>query len=119
MKILIIDNEIPVASLLADAVTQQGHEVVLAHEGREGLALLGRHRPDAVFLDMKMPEMGGLAVFRSIRTSNPGLPVIVITGHASADELAEARRLGVTEMIEKPSVLNRVTEALAHLGAGR
>lgn len=87
-----------------------------AQGGQKGLALLDRLRPDAVFLDIRMPEMGGLAVLRWIRATDPGLPVI--TGHARQDDLDQARRLGVTGIIEKPLILNRLTDALARLEAG-
>ena len=115
MKILIIDDEIQVAELLAAAVTQQGHEAMVAHDGTEGLALVARQRPDAVFLDIKMQELDGIDVLRRLRAMDATLPVIVITGHAEPGQLDEARRLGVTEVLEKPFILNGLTGALAGL----
>jgi DNA-binding NtrC family response regulator len=113
MKILIIDDEILVASLLADAVGGQGHEVTVATDGEEGLALLRQSRPDAVFLDVKLGELSGIEVLRQVRRSDARLPVILITGHAAASQLDEARQLGVTEIIEKPFVLTQLSGALA------
>jgi CheY-like chemotaxis protein len=117
MRILIIDDEIEVARLLASGVSRQGHEVAVALDGEEGLALVGQQRPDAIFLDIKMEGVSGIDVLRQIRTTDQSLPVIVITGHAVPDELEEARRLGVTGVLEKPFVLNRLTGALARLEA--
>jgi CheY-like chemotaxis protein len=117
MRILIVDDEIEVATLLASAVRQQGHEVAVALDGEGGLALLDQQRPDAVFLDIRMAGLSGIDVLRRIRTADQSLPVIVITGHAEADELEEARRLGVTGILEKPFLLNRLTGALERLEA--
>jgi two-component system NtrC family response regulator len=112
VRILIIDDEILVARLLADAVSSQGHEVTVATDGEEGLALLGQIRPDALFLDVKLGELSGIEVLRQLRRSDTALPVILITGNAVADQLDEARRLGVTEIIEKPFLLTQLDGAL-------
>src|SRR3990172_7599444 len=89
MKILIVDDEVHVAKVLADSVRLQGDEAFVAGGGEEGLALLDQKRPDAVFLDIVMPGMGGIEVLRRIREVYPALPVIVITGHASTAEIEE------------------------------
>ena len=117
MKILIVDDEVHVAMVLADSVRLQGHEAFVAVGGEEGLTLLAQKRPDAVFLDIVMPGMGGIEVLRRIREAHPALPVIVITGHASTAEIEEAKRLGVTDCVQKPFVLNQLSQALGRLSA--
>src|SRR2546426_10563809 len=74
-----------------------------------------RERPDAVVLDVRLPTMNGVAVLRQIRSTDPRLPVIIMTGLATPEEIAEARHLGVTEIIEKPEVLKNFSEALARV----
>lgn len=118
MRIMIVDDEVYVAKMLAESVSLQGHEVIVAGSGQEGLFLLGQGPVDAVFLDIVMPRVSGIEVLRRIRETQPALPVIVITGNASANEINEARRLGVTDVIEKPFGLRNLTEALETLGAG-
>ena len=115
MRILIVDDEPAVASLLADAIQDQGHQATIVHRGQEALVRLGEQSYDAVFLDVLMPEMSGIEVLRRIRATHPTLPVIVITGHARQEELEEARRLGVSEVIEKPFILNNLSDALGTL----
>lgn len=117
MKILIVDDEAQVAKVLAESVRLQGHQAFVAVSGAEGLALLDQKRPDAVFLDIVMPGMSGIEVLRRLRTVYPALPVIVITGRASAEEVEEAKRLGVTDCVQKPFVLNQLTQALGRLSA--
>ncbi len=115
MNILVIDDEIQVAQVLADAVRQQGHEVNVAHDGEEGLVLVSRGLPDAVFLDVRLVGLSGIEVLRRIRRIDPALPVILITGHAVGAEFDEARRLGVVDIIEKPFILKQLSDALGAL----
>ena len=115
MKILIVDDEIRVANLLAESVKVQGHEAIVAVSGAECLALLEQKCPDAVFLDLVMPEVSGIEVLRRIRATHQSLPVIVITGHASSAQIDEARRLGITDCIQKPFILKHVNDALGSL----
>lgn len=119
MRILVIDDEVEVANLLAEALARDGHETTVVHAGEEGLAALRRARPDAVFLDVSMPGMSGVEVLRRIRETDPGLPVVLVTGHADSDELARARRLGVTGVIHKPNILTHLTDALDALRSRR
>jgi CheY-like chemotaxis protein len=114
-----VDDEVPVASLLADAIQLQGHQTTVVHRGQDALARLGEASYDAVFLDVLMPGMSGVELLRGIRAAHPALPVVVITGHAREEELDELRRLGVSEVIEKPFVLNNLGDALAGLRQGQ
>lgn len=115
MKILIIEDEKYVAAMLADAVRLQGHDAIVAIHGQEGLALVERERPDAVFLDIVMPPPDGIEVLRRIRERWQELPVVIITGGASAKQIKEAERLGVTDLVEKPLMLNQLTQAMTAL----
>ena len=119
MRIMIVDDEIQVAEMLAESVTRQGHEAIVVSNGLEGLSVINHRSFDAVFLDIVMPKLNGIELLRRIRERHPALPVIVITGNASADEVDEARRLGVTDVIEKPFGLRNFTHALSSLAAGR
>jgi DNA-binding response OmpR family regulator len=117
VKVLIVDDEIHVATMLADALVGQGHTALIANDGEEGLALFRAQRPDGVFLDVRLGELSGVDVLRQIRQIDPSCPVIIITGHASDEEVAEIRRLGATDILEKPMLLNRLTEALSGIMA--
>ena len=117
MKLLLIEDDQHVAQMLADAFASQGHATAIRYTGEEGLAYLTRERPDAVVLDVRLPRLNGVAVLRQIRATDPALPVIIMTGLATPGEIAEARRLGVTEIIEKPQVLRHFSEALARIAS--
>ena len=113
VNLLLIEDEVDVADVLATAFRDDGHKTVIAYTGEEGLTLLGRERPDAVLLDIRLPKMNGIEVLRRIRSVDQALPVIIVTGLATKSQIAEARELGVTEVIEKSYVLKNFSESLA------
>jgi DNA-binding response OmpR family regulator len=115
MRILIVDDERAVAQALADAVRLQGHVPTVAHSGREGLAALDAESPEAVFLDFVMPGLSGIELLKQIRQRRPELPIVVVTGRAEPMDLAAVRRLGVTDIVEKPWALKQLDEALRSL----
>lgn len=115
MKILIVDEDPVVAALIAESVRMQGHESLVAHDAQRALQLVESASPDAVFLDLEISAPNGIEVLKRIRQSRQTLPVIVFFGQASRETVAEARRLGVTDVVEKPIALARLSEALAQL----
>jgi CheY-like chemotaxis protein len=119
VRILVVDDEIHVASLLAEAIRHQGHDVTIAQDAQEALVLLDHLHPDGLFLDIALGEVSGLEVLRRLRQVDRRLPVVIITGHAEASQLDEARRLGVTDILEKPILLNHLTEAVIALSQTR
>jgi DNA-binding response OmpR family regulator len=117
MRLLLIEDDEQVAEVLSDAFGSQGHETAIRHTGEDGLVYLTHDRPDAVVLDIRLPKLNGVAVLRQIRASDPSLPVIIMAGLATPGEIAEVRRLGVTEIVEKPEVLKNFSEALKRIAA--
>jgi DNA-binding NtrC family response regulator len=115
MRILLIEDDENVAEVLADAFSADGHEITITHSGEEGLTHFAHDRPDAIVLDVRLPNLNGVGVLRQIRSVDPALPVIIMTGLATAGELAEIQRLGVTEIIEKPELLKHFDDALARI----
>ena len=117
MRLLLIEHDEQVAEVLSDAFGSQGHETAIRHTGEDGLVYLSHDRPDVVVLDIRLPKLNGVAVLRQIRASDPSLPVIIMTGLATPGEIAEVRRLGVTEIVEKPEILKNFSEALKRIAA--
>jgi DNA-binding response OmpR family regulator len=117
MRLLLIEDDEQVAEVLSDAFGSQGHEIAIRHTGEDGLVYLTHDRPDAVVLDIRLPKLNGVAVLRQIRATDPSLPVIIMTGLATPGEIEEVRRLGVTEIVEKPEVLKNFSEALKRIAA--
>jgi CheY-like chemotaxis protein len=114
-KILVIDDEPGIRELLDTLLRRKGYDVVLADSGLKGLALLRQEHPDVVVLDLKMPEMPGLAVLRQIRSLDPKKPVIILTGAGTAEAERQVRALGLTEYVEKEFSLHLLGDALKRL----
>jgi DNA-binding NtrC family response regulator len=107
-KILVIDDEHGIRSLLDTLLSRKGYDVVLAESGRKGLELFRRERPDVVVLDLKMPEMDGVMVLKQIRSVDLKLPVMILTGAGTPEREQQVRALGVTEFVEKEFSLHRL-----------
>jgi len=104
-KVLIIDDEDDireVASLSLEAVA--GWEVVTAHSGAEGIRLAAAEKPDAILLDVMMPEMDGPTTFKNLQ-ANPetaGIPVLLLTAKVQGVDQRRFASLGVKAVLFKP-----------------
>jgi DNA-binding response OmpR family regulator len=112
MNLLLVEDDANVAEVLAATFREEGHQVTVMLTGEAALAYLDTERPDAVFLDILLPNINGIEVLRTIRARDSTLPVIIVSGRATPQQVEEARRLGVTEIVDKPDILNRYTDAL-------
>jgi DNA-binding NtrC family response regulator len=111
-KVLVIDDEEGIRSLLDALLSRKGYDVVLASSGRKGLELFCRERPNVVVLDLNMPEMDGVTVLKEIRRTDAEQPVIILTGARTADAEQNVREPGFTEFVEKEFSLHRLGDAL-------
>jgi len=112
-KILVVDDEPLVHTLMADFVTQRlGMQAVLAQDGVAALAALDTEPVDLVLLDIFMPGMDGLAVLRRIKAVQPTLPVIIVTSSSKIDHAIEALRLGARDFVRKPLDLDVLAHAI-------
>lgn len=102
--ILIVDDEPALRDSLAETARDLGHEVVVAGGASEGLRLAREVAPDAVLLDLRMPDGDGLEVLTRLRARDPGqsLPVAILTAYATAANTIEAMRLGAFDHLTKP-----------------
>jgi DNA-binding NtrC family response regulator len=102
MRVLIVDDEEVLRDVLQTLLVREGFDVVLASSGEESLSMLDTEEIDLVILDIMLPGISGIDTLRSIRLSNPALPVIVITAFSSIDGAIEAMKHGAFHYIPKP-----------------
>jgi two-component system OmpR family response regulator len=114
-KVLVIDDEQGIRALLDTLLRRKGYDVIVAESGEKGLELFRRERPDVLVLDLKMPRMDGLTVLRQVRSLDPIIPVIILTGAGTAETEQRVRALGVTEYVEKEFSLHLLGDALKRL----
>ena len=111
-RILVIDDESAIRDTMRMILEYEGHEVLAAGSGPEGLALVEREAPDLVFLDVKMPGLDGLEVLSRLRGLSEALPVVIISAHGTSATALEAGRLGAFRFIEKPLSKEQVLDAV-------
>ncbi len=107
-KILVIDDERSIRNSMKDILSFEGHEVLLAENGMEGLASVKIDKPELVFCDIKMPKIEGIDVLKRIKEFTAETPVIMISGHGTIDTAIDAIKNGAYDFIEKPLDLNRI-----------
>jgi signal transduction histidine kinase len=100
--ILVIDDEEVVLDSCTQVLAGPQCRVLTASNGADGLRLVQEAQPDLVFLDLKMPGLSGLEVLDRIRTLQPLLVVIVITGYATVSSAVEAMKKGAFDFLPKP-----------------
>ncbi len=99
---LIIDDEESIRTACAEALTREGYQVHTAADGEAGLELAGELRPDVVFLDLKMPGLGGMAVLEELGLAAPEAAKVVITAYATASTARGALTGGADDFLPKP-----------------
>jgi DNA-binding response OmpR family regulator len=113
-RILVVDDEEPVRDVLCEYLESQGFGVEAAPDGETALAALGRHRPDLVLLDVRMPGLDGVEVLRRIRHAEPQMPVIMVTANENVGLARQMLELGAFDYVAKPfdfSYLDRAVSA--------
>jgi len=111
-KILVIDDEPNVRTLLEMRLRQQGYDVLFADSGWKGLQLYRQEYPDVIVLDLRIPELDGITVLEQIRSVDPKQPVIILTGDTSPETERQVRALGVSGFIIKGSSMQQLVDTL-------
>ncbi|MGA3008465.1 MAG: response regulator [Opitutaceae bacterium] len=104
-RILLIDDDVTVRTILCLALAEMGHNVVEARDGKEGLKLFKTGNFDLVITDLVMPEKEGFEVLTTIRKKNPSIKVIAMSGggmHNAVNYLHTAKLMGAAKLLEKP-----------------
>ena len=116
-KILIVDDEQNMRVTLFEALSRNGHEVMVEENGRMALEMIARQAPDLVITDIKMPGMDGLELLRQVKALRPELPVVIMTGFATVDTAVQAMKQGAFDYLLKPFPVEVVEETVARFFA--
>lgn len=106
-KVLIIDDERPIRSVLREILENEKYSVDDAENGKIGFELASKNKYDVILCDIKMPEMDGIEVLEKLQEKGVDSPVIMISGHGTIDTAVEALQKGAYDFIQKPLDLNR------------
>ena len=111
-KVLVVDDALFMRLVLTRMLQQHGYETVEAEDGNRALEQYTAHSPDAVLLDITMPEKGGLQVLKELRERDPDARVVMLTALGQQSIVLQAIKSGARDFIVKPFESERVLAAL-------
>lgn len=111
-KILVVDDEESIRTLLQTVLAGRERTILLAGEGRKAIGVFRRERPDITILDLRIPDVSGLGVLKEIRTMDPSATVIVYSGMAGGTVEQQARAMGESDFVGKVGSLLSLGQAL-------
>lgn len=100
--VLVCDDEKLIRDILHDYLTDRGYKVLLAKNGKECIEHVQLNAPDAILLDIIMPEMDGISVIRQLRTLGSDIPILVLSSKHDLGHSVETRELSLGQFIPKP-----------------
>jgi CheY-like chemotaxis protein len=111
-RILVVDDDPGVRGVVGDALRQDGYQVDDAANGEQALAAFGKHRPDALVLDLEMPVMDGPTLVRMLRerTKWGAVPLVIMSGVAGAADAGS--QLGTRAYLDKPFELSELLHSV-------
>lgn len=112
LKILVIDDEPSICSALKIALQSEGHTVETALSGKAGLGLVKNYAPDAVILDLRLPDIDGLQIIDKIKEFSDDIIIIIITAFGDTKTAVEAIKKGAYDFITKPFDLSEIKLSL-------
>jgi len=115
VRVLVVDDETTLAELLSMALRYEGWEVRSAGDGRTALRLAREFRPDAVVLDIMLPDMDGLEVLRRLRAESPDVPVLFLTARDAVEDRVAGLTAGGDDYVTKPFSLEELVARLRGL----
>jgi DNA-binding NtrC family response regulator len=111
-KVLMVDDEEDFVQTLAERMKMRDLTPELALSGEQALERVEDDVPDVMVLDLKMPGIDGMEVLRRVRKAYPQVQVVILTGHGSEKDEAEARRLGAFDYLQKPVEMDKLIKTL-------
>ena len=113
--LLLIDDEAPIRASLREILEYEGHKIAEAATGMDGVLAATKTPFDAIFCDVKMPQMDGLDVLDMLAKKQVATPVVMISGHGTVETAVAALKKGAYDFIQKPLDLNRVLVTLRNV----
>jgi DNA-binding response OmpR family regulator len=117
--ILVVEDELSVAEVIADALTPLHHAVSVAVTARDALAIAAIDRPDVILLDMNLPDSSGTATLERLRHMRPDVPIIMVTGNADEDLARAVLNHRAFDYVTKPFNLDRLLSVVEAALASR
>src|SRR6266581_914596 len=121
--ILVVDDEDGVRESVREVLSDEGYRVLDTADGTQVLRIIKEQRPELVLLDIWMPQMDGIGLLKEIKSKEPAINVVMISGHGNIHTAVTATKFGAFDFIEKPlsldALLLTVQRALGDYSPGR
>src|SRR4029077_13463187 len=115
LRVLVVDDEQNIAELISMALRYEGFEVTAAHTGTKAVSAAKSFDPDAVVLDMMLPDFDGLEVLRRMRATDPDVPVVFLTARDAVEDRIAGLTAGGDDYVTKPFSLEELVARLRGL----
>ncbi|MFZ5591516.1 MAG: response regulator [Bacillota bacterium] len=119
LDVLVVDDQPGVRSLLQILVSEAGHAVRLAENGRQAVEEVKKKVPDLVFMDVRMPVMGGLEALERIKVMAPRVEVVLMSAFVADEAVESALAGGARNFLQKPFELQQVLDLLSEVAKER
>ena len=111
-RILVVDDNQPLARTLASYLEMEGHVVDQAHDGESALHAVGSRHPEVVVLDINIPNINGLHVCQAIRSMSPQTSVLIVSGRGGINDQELSEAAGASAHLTKPVSLEVLQEEI-------
>jgi len=112
LRLLLVDDEVGFTTVMAKRLTRRDMEVTTAFSGTQGIQALRATQFDVAVLDLKMGDMDGIEVLKIFKMMDPGMPVIMLTGHGSEKSANEGIQHGAYDYLTKPYEFTELLEKI-------
>jgi two-component system OmpR family response regulator len=115
LRVLVVDDEVNIAELITMALRYEGFQVTAAHDGASAVQTAREFDPDAIVLDIMLPDIDGLEVLRRVRQDDPDVPVVFLTARDAVEDRIAGLTAGGDDYVTKPFSLEEVVARLRAL----
>ncbi len=120
LRILVVDDDETLRSVLSNELKNEGYIVETAADGDEAIKIVKQRKFDLALLDIKMPGVDGFQVLQYLKKEHPVIKVIMLTGFADLKNAIEAKKLGADDFVSKPyDIVDLVTTIERAITSGR
>ena len=115
-RVVIVDDNEDITNVMSDILEIGGFNVVgIGHDGKEAVSLYRKHKPDFIFLDVRMPIMNGIQALKEIKDENSNANVIMVTADDGTGIIQELKKLNATAIIVKPFKIETIFETIKNI----
>lgn len=119
LSILVIDDESVICMACELVLSEKGHAVATRNDGKSGISAIRQGTYDILLLDMKLPDMDGMDILKTVQKEKPELCIIIMTGYSSISNAVQAIKHGADDYLAKPFTDDELIQAIEKSSANK